>query len=94
MKKTLAIILTIILTITGAIFANSYSNEETIDTLDSLMEIIKSSYYKEVDEGTLIRGAIDGMFNTLDPHSSYMNPEEFKELTAFTSGEFGVLVYP
>jgi len=90
-KRILTVILTIILMLTTPIsaYANNYTYQETIDTLESLMEIIKSDYYKDVDDATLIRGAIDGMFNTLDPHSTYMNPEEFRELTEFTSGEFG-----
>jgi len=89
MKKTLALILIITLAISGAIAADDYTYQETIETLESLMDIIKSDYYKDVDEATLIRGAIDGMFETLDPHSNYMDPEEFQELNSFTSGEFG-----
>lgn len=88
-RKTLALILIIILAISTAVTAESYTGQVTIETLESLMDIIKSDYYKDVDEATLIRGAIDGMFGTLDPHSVYMDPEEFKELTSFTSGEFG-----
>ena len=90
-KKILTIILTIILVLATpiSIYASNYTYQETIYTIESLMEIIKSDYYKNVDDATLIRGAIDGMFNTLDPHSTYLNPEEFKELTEFTSGEFG-----
>lgn len=89
-RKILALLLVLILTISGAVvIADTYTHQVTIETLESLMDIIKSDYYKDVDEATLIRGAIDGMFSTLDPHSNYMDPEEFKELTNFTSGEFG-----
>lgn len=84
-RKILALLLVIVLTLAAVVSADVY----TIETLESLMDIIKSDYYKDVDEATLIRGAIDGMFSTLDPHSNYMDPEEFKELTSFTSGEFG-----
>ncbi len=88
-QKILALILIISLTLSGAAYAAPGANPDTIETLESLMDIIKSDYYKDVDDATLIRGAIDGMFNTLDPHSNYMNEEEFKSLNAFTSGEFG-----
>ena len=88
-QKLIAILLIFTLTLSGAALAAPIPNGETIDTLESLMDIIKSDYYKDVDNATLIRGAIDGMFGTLDPHSNYMNPEEFKELSVFTSGEFG-----
>ncbi|SHI52913.1 S41 family peptidase [Lutispora thermophila] len=88
-KRFLAIILIIVLAISGAVSADTYDYKETISTVESLMEIIKSDYYKDVDETTLIRGAIDGMFKTLDPHSTYMDAEEFKELMNFASGEYG-----
>ncbi len=87
-KRILTILLIIVITIFG-VAAMAPKNPDTIDTIESLMQIIKSDYYKEVDDETLIRGAIDGMFKTLDPHSSYLDPEEFKQLTEFTSGEFG-----
>lgn len=88
-RKILILLLIITLMLPGATFAAPDSNLHTIGTLESLMDIIKSDYYKDVDDETLIRGAIDGMFKTLDPHSNYMDQEEFKELNAFTSGEFG-----
>lgn len=88
-QKLIALILIITLTLSGAVLAVPDSDPDTIETLQSIMDIIKADYYKDVDDAALIRGAIDGMFNTLDPHSNYMNEEEFKELNAFTSGEFG-----
>lgn len=88
-RKILILLLIITLMLPGATFAAPDSNPHTIDTLESLMDIIKSDYYKDVEDEALIRGAIDGMFKTLDPHSNYMDQQEFKELNAFTSGEFG-----
>lgn len=85
----IAIILLLSITIPIAAYTIPFNTPDTTDTIQSLMEIIKSDYYKDVDEDALIRGAIDGMFKTLDPHSNYMDPEEFKELTEFTGGEFG-----
>lgn len=88
-RKILILLLIVTLILPGATFAAPDSNPDTIMTLESLMDIIKSDYYKDVDDETLIRGAIDGMFKALDPHSNYMNEEEFKELNEFTNGEFG-----
>lgn len=87
-KRVLSILLIIAITIIG-VSAMAPKSSDTIDTIESLMQIIKSDYYKDVDDEALIRGAIDGMFKTLDPHSSYLDPEEFKELMEFTNGEFG-----
>ncbi|MCK9218277.1 MAG: S41 family peptidase [Firmicutes bacterium] len=85
-RKILPILLIITIAILGITAATPQS--DTINTIGSLMEIIKEDYYKDIDDETLIRGAIDGMFKSLDPHSTYMDPKEFKELNEFTSGEF------
>jgi carboxyl-terminal processing protease len=50
---------------------------------------IERSYVDKVDEQEVVDGAIKGMVRTLDPHSSYLTPEEFKVLQADTRGRFG-----
>lgn len=50
---------------------------------------IERSYVDKVDEDDIITGAIKGMVRTLDPHSSFLTPEEFKVLQADTRGRFG-----
>ena len=52
---------------------------------------IKQDYVEPVDDRELLEYAIRGMLSGLDPHSSYLNPEEFRELQVGTSGEFGGL---
>ncbi|MEW6692589.1 MAG: S41 family peptidase [Pseudomonadota bacterium] len=52
---------------------------------------IKADYVESVDDKTLLTHAIRGMLAGLDPHSTYLDPEEFKELQAGTSGTFGGL---
>ncbi len=52
---------------------------------------IKKDYVEEVGDEDLLRGAIRGMLSSLDPHSSFLSQEEFKELQIGTSGEFGGL---
>lgn len=52
---------------------------------------VQNNYVDEVDEQALIRGAIRGMLDTLDPHTQYIPPDVFKELKIDTSGEFGGL---
>ncbi|MEF3192753.1 MAG: S41 family peptidase [Halothiobacillaceae bacterium] len=52
---------------------------------------IKAEYVESVDDKTLLTHAIRGMLAGLDPHSAYLDPEEFKELQAGTSGTFGGL---
>jgi carboxyl-terminal processing protease len=52
---------------------------------------VRSSYVDKVTDKKLIETAINGMLQSLDPHSSYMDAESFKEMTIQTKGEFGGL---
>lgn len=56
-----------------------------------VFEQIKESYVEPVDDKTLLENAIRGMLAGLDPHSSYLVPEEATDLHANTSGRFGGL---
>ena len=52
---------------------------------------IKQDYVTEVDESELLENAIRGMLSGLDPHSAFLDEEQFRELQIGTSGEFGGL---
>jgi carboxyl-terminal processing protease len=52
---------------------------------------IKASYVEPVGDDKLINDAIKGMFSDLDPHSTYLDAEAFKEMEAITQGGFGGL---
>ncbi len=52
---------------------------------------IKSDYVEPVDDKKLITSAINGMLSGLDPHSAYLDTEEFRDLQVGTQGEFGGL---
>jgi carboxyl-terminal processing protease len=62
-----------------------------IDQFMSVLERVKAEYVEDVDDATLIRGAIDGMLASLDPHSSYLNAEAAQDMRVQTKGEFGGL---
>ncbi len=65
-----------------------------IEELRSFAEVfgrIKSDYVEPVSDKKLITQAISGMLSGLDPHSSYLDAEGFKELQVGTQGEFGGL---
>ncbi len=55
------------------------------------MGIVQKHYVKDVTDKELVQGAINGMLQSLDPHSQYLNEEMFKELQVETKGEFGGL---
>ena len=67
------------------------SDYESIELFTDVMSIIKKSYVEEVDTKKLVYGAINGMLSSLDPHSSFMTPETYKEMKIDTKGAFGGL---
>ena len=71
--------------------AEGKNEYESIELFTDVMSIVKKSYVEEVDTKKLIQGAINGMLGSLDPHSSYMPPETYKELKVETKGQFGGL---
>ena len=60
-------------------------------TFAEVLERIKTAYVEPIDDKTLFENAIKGMLSNLDPHSSYLEPEAFRDLQESTSGEFGGL---
>jgi carboxyl-terminal processing protease len=60
-----------------------------VDQLGRVLVEVESEYVDPVDRGKLIDGAIKGMVAELDPHSSYMAPDEFRAFESDTEGEFG-----
>ena len=64
---------------------------EDVQRFSTAISQIKSYYVKDVNDQKLFEDAIRGMLNGLDPHSSYLDADEFKELTESTRGEFGGL---
>src|SRR5512141_247548 len=67
------------------------SDYESIELFTDVMAIVKKSYVEEVDTKKLIYGAINGMLASLDPHSSFMPPDTYKEMKIDTKGSFGGL---
>jgi carboxyl-terminal processing protease len=56
-----------------------------------VLSIVQSSYVEEVNVDNLVRGAVNGMIQTLDPHSSYLTPDMLKQVEVETKGVFGGL---
>ncbi len=70
---------------------NKKSRYEKLELFNKVLYLIESQYYREVSTDKLIEGAINGMMNTLDPHSAYLDTEVFSKMQEETSGEFGGL---
>ncbi len=64
---------------------------EDLRTFTEIFAKIKNDYVEPVEDKKLLENAIRGMLSGLDPHSAYLIPEDYRELQAGTSGEFGGL---
>ncbi|MFT7594388.1 MAG: carboxyl-terminal processing protease [Paracoccaceae bacterium] len=71
--------------------ARSSNVYEQLDLFGDIFERIRVQYVEQVDEKKLIEAAIDGMLTSLDPHSSYLSPDDAAAMRVQTRGEFGGL---
>ena len=74
--------------------AASAANSEIYRQLDlfgEVLERVRADYVEKPDDAKMIEAAINGMLMALDPHSSYLNPKEFRDMQVQTRGEFGGL---
>ncbi len=76
---------------TSSLAAADVANYEELEKFMSVYERVKANYVDQVDDQTLIKGAIDGMLAALDPHSSYLEDGDFDTLRSTTDGNYGGL---
>ena len=77
-----------------AIAVERPSHDETFKQLELFADVlarVRTDYVVDVNDSELIEDAINGMLQSLDPHSSYVNPDAFRELQIDTSGQYGGL---
>ena len=87
-------ILLLILILSFQNFANANKYDELygkIDLFGEVLEKIDKEYIDEIDKADVMDSAINGVLQSLDPYSSYMSPELFKDMQTDTRGEFGGL---
>lgn len=68
-----------------------YNAHTTTEAFKEITDLVRQEYVDKVDEKKMLEGALNGMLGALDPHSSYMNVDEYKDLLNQTKGEFGGL---
>ena len=93
-RRYLSIKLSIIL-FNIIVFSNSYSDDNDVykqlNLFGEVYERVRKEYVEKITDKDLIEAAINGMLQSLDPHSSYLNEDSFKEMKVQTKGEFGGL---
>ena len=79
----------------GAVMAKRLPSQggvyENLKVFTEALSYVESNYVEEVEPDKVIQGAIRGMLKTLDPHSSYMPPDVYREMQVETEGRFGGL---
>ncbi|XVN41605.1 MAG: S41 family peptidase [Rickettsia endosymbiont of Argas persicus] len=68
---------------------NKITNEEAYKQFQEVFERIEKDYVQVPDKQKMVDEAINGMLNSLDPHSSYYTDEDLEDIFTFTKGEFG-----
>ena len=69
--------------------SKSIKNKYSEDLLAQVLERVKKDYVDEKTQDQLIEAAASGVLSSLDPHSSFLNAEDLKEMSIHTKGEFG-----
>jgi carboxyl-terminal processing protease len=81
--------------LTGAVMAKRlpFQSEayENLKVFTEVLSYVEANYVEEIEPEKLVHGAIRGMLRTLDPHSSYMPPDVYREMQVETEGRFGGL---
>ena len=89
-----AVLVTLMLSLGGTSASKAIDRGATYEQLKlftDVLAIIQNQYVDETEPREVMYGAIRGMLRTLDPHSSFMDPESYREMQVETSGSFGGL---
>jgi len=83
----------LIVTISAAVSAQDNRSEtyRQLKLFGDVFERVRADYVEEATDQELIESAIQGMLSSLDPHSSYLNADSFRDMRVQTKGEFGGL---
>ncbi len=86
-----ALCLALVISPTSHPLAKSKDTYEKLKIFSEVLSLVENSYVEEIDPQKLVYGAIRGLMKELDPHSSFMTSDMFKEMQVDTKGEFGGL---
>jgi len=85
------IVMGVVVAMASSSFSANTNTYRQLDLFGNVYERIHTDYVSEVEDKELVEAAINGMLTSLDPHSSYLNPDNFEDVRVQTRGEFGGL---
>jgi carboxyl-terminal processing protease len=71
--------------------SNTPDTYKQLNLFGDVFELVRQNYADDINDETLVEGAINGMLTALDPHSNYLNAKNFTDMKVQTRGEFGGL---
>jgi len=87
--------------ISGIVYSKEFKNKsdandnksrfEQLELFNKVLHLVETQYYRQVNTEKLIEGALKGMMETLDPHSTFLSKDFFEKMQNDTQGEFGGL---
>ena len=78
----------VILSSAGQLQSFARPNYQELALITNVLHLVQQHYVHEVDEHELVEGALKGMLDVLDPHTTYLTPDFYKETQVETKGEF------
>ncbi len=90
-SKIMTTLTFIYLALTSKLYSDDSDVYKQLNLFGEVYERVRSEYVEKVSDKDLIEAAINGMLQSLDPHSSYLNADSFTEMKIQTKGEFGGL---
>jgi len=73
----------------AAVSSDNKEIYEYLKTFDNVIDLVKKNYVEEVGDKEIVYAAIKGILESLDPHSSFLTPDMYKDMQTDTRGEFG-----
>ena len=74
--------------VTDNVSHSKVSSYDDLSLFTSVLTLVRGNYVEPIDDSDLIRGAVRGMLDELDPHSSFLDVEAYEEMQVDTKGEF------
>ena len=74
--------------VAGTVGSVSAARYEDLSLFTNVLDLVRRNYVEPIDESRLVKGAVRGMLEELDPHSSFLDNEAYREMQVDTKGEF------
>jgi carboxyl-terminal processing protease len=82
------VVTVLVITFSGSVSSLAATRYEDLSLFTNVLNLVRRNYVEPVEDSVLVRGAVRGMLQELDPHSSFLDIDAYKEMQVDTRGEF------